>query len=483
MSVGEGMLVKQVAAVVILAAGAGTRMKSAKSKLLHEVAGKSLVHRVIDAAKSLNPEKTIVVVGHLREQVEAHLREVAPHVQTALQPQTLGTGHAVRCGLDIAPDISGDIVVISGDSPLLEGETLTKLVGYHQTQGNSITVMSSRVPNPKGYGRIVRDHNQDFAEIVEDRDCNEQQRAIDEVNSGLYVFQSQTLVDGLAALTTDNSQGEYYLTDVLGFARKQGQQVGAWVLEDYLQAEGVNDRIQLAAMNAEANRRILNKWMMAGVTIIDPATTWIHSDVTIAADVTIYPNTQLYGATSIAENAVIGPDTTLKDVEVGAGAKVIRTQGELAVIGAAATVGPFSFLRPGTVLGEKGKIGGFVETKNARIGAGAKVPHLTYCGDAEIGAGANIGAGTIFANYDGINKHQSQIGEYAFIGSNTVLLAPAEVGAGAFVAGGSAITDPVGPGELAVARGRQRNIPGWVAKNKAGSKFDNAAQAAIKKES
>jgi len=252
------------------------------------------------------------------------------------------------------------------------------------------------------------------------------------------------------------------------------------VLADSLQAEGVNDRIQLAALNAELNRRILRRWMAAGVTVIDPATTWVHDGVDLASDVTLLPGTSLEGATSIATGAVIGPDTTLVDVEVDEGAHVVRTHATLAVIGPGAEVGPFAYLRPGTRLGAKGKIGAFVETKNAAIGDGAKVPHLTYCGDATVGPGANIGAGTIFANYDGVTKSHTTVGAHSFVGSDSVLVAPVEIADGAYVAAGSTITGAVGPGELAVARGVQRNIPGWVARKRAGTRTATAAEAALR---
>lgn len=467
-----------VAAVIVLAAGAGTRMKSSRSKLLHEVAGRSMLSHAIDAAEGVAPDRLVVVVGHQREQVSAHLAEVAPNVIVAIQENPNGTGDAVRSGLAPLPDVSGEVVVTYGDVPLLTGQTLVELVLEHRAHGNGATVLTTVLDDPTGYGRIVRDGDGQVAAIVEQKDCTPEQADITEINAGIYVFDAEVLKAGLASLTTENAQGELYLTDVVAFARASGRGVSTRVLLDRWQAEGVNDRVQLAAINAEFNRRIVEKWQRAGVTVVDPLTTWIHDGVDLAQDVTLLPGTSLEGATSIGEGATIGPDTTLRDVEVGPGASITRTHGELAVIGAGASVGPFAYLRPGTELGVKGKIGTFVETKNARIADGAKVPHLCYCGDAEVGEGANIGAGTIFANYDGVHKSRTTVGKQSFVGSNSTLVAPVNVADGAYVAAGSTLTDDVAPGELAVARGRQRNIAGWVESRRAGTKTWQAAQAA-----
>lgn len=465
-----------VSAVVVLAAGAGTRMKSKKSKVLHEVAGKALLSHAVSAAAALVPEHLVVVVGHQREQVEEHLGKLDESITTRVQTEQKGTGHAVQCGLEGLEDLTGDIVVTYGDVPMLTGDTLRQLVAVHRAKGNAITVMTANVDDPTGYGRILRDGDR-VRGIVEHKDASEEQRAIREINSGIYVFEAQTLRDGLASLNTDNVQGELYLTDVLTHANGNGKAVGAYVVEDLWQTEGVNDRVQLARMNAEMNRRILDAWMMAGVTVIDPTSTWIDVDVDLAPDVVLHPGTILQGATTIGEGAIIGPDSTLMDVEVGAGAEVIRTHGSFAVIGEGATVGPFSYLRPGTELGVKGKIGAFVETKNAKIADGAKVPHLTYCGDAIIDEGANIGAGTIFANYDGQKKATSHVGANAFVGSNSVIVSPVDIGPGGFVAAGSTVTEDVPAGALAVARGRQHVSEGWAAKRRPDSKWDKAAAA------
>ncbi len=468
----------RVAAVVIMAAGAGTRMRSAIPKVLHRVAGKSMVALAIDTADALAPDRLVVVVGHQRELVAEHLAEVAPHVTIAVQEQPLGTGDAVRAGLSALPGVSGEVVVTSGDVPLLAPETLVDLVAAHRAEANAVTVLTAVVPDPTGYGRIVREGDE-IARIVEQSDATDAELGLAEINAGIYVFDAATLGEGLAALQAKNTQGELYLTDVIAHARAAGRRVGALMVADYLQTEGVNDRIQLAERAAELNRRILSRWMAEGVTVLDPATTWVHAGVDLAEDVTLLPGTSLEGATSVSRGAVIGPDTTLIDVEVGENARVLRTHAELAVIGPDVTVGPFSYLRPGTELAARAHVGAFVEMKKAVIGEGAKVPHLTYCGDAVVGAGSNIGAGTIFANYDGVGKYTTTVGEHSFVGSDSVLVAPVQIADGAYVAAGSTITVDVGPGELAVSRGQQRNIKGWVERKRAGTPSAQAAAAAL----
>ncbi len=471
-----------VAAVIVLAAGEGKRMRSARSKLLHEVAGHSLLSYAVTAATTLQPQHVVVVVGHLREQVEAHLAEIAPHVTTVVQQEQRGTGHAVQVALAELPELHGDVVVTYGDVPMLDGETLAALLHDHREQGAAVTVLTAQLDDPTGYGRVVRDGSGQVEAVVEHRDADTAQRAITEINSGIYVFAAQTLRQGLAELRPDNTQGELYLTDVLGSARRAGGTVSAHLIGDAWLTEGVNDRVQLSRINVEVNRRILERWMLAGVTVVDPASTWVHASVDLGIDVTLLPGTSLEGATSVASGAVVGPDTTLVDVEVGENATVSRTHASLAVIGPEVSVGPFAYLRPGTRLGAGAKVGTFVETKNARIGAGAKVPHLSYAGDTEIGEDANIGAGVIFANYDGLTKTSSRVGRASFVGSDSVLVHPVEIGDGAYVAAGSTVTSDVGAGELAVGRGRQRNVSGWVARKRAGTKTARAAEAAADQE-
>jgi bifunctional UDP-N-acetylglucosamine pyrophosphorylase / glucosamine-1-phosphate N-acetyltransferase len=469
------------AAVVVLAAGEGTRMRSAIPKVLHTVGGRRLIHHAVLAAAALEPEHLVVVVGHGRDQVKAHLAEVAPDAATVVQDQQRGTGHAVECALRDLPGLAGTLVVTYGDVPLLTGETLRSLVAEHESARNAVTILTAHLDVPTGYGRIVRDASGAVTAVVEQQDASEAQRQIREINSGMYAFDAATLRGALARLTNDNSQGERYLTDVVGIVSSDGAAVGALPIDDTWQTEGVNDRVQLAALHRELNRRTVESWMRAGVTVRDPQTTWIDVGVRVEADTVLEPNTLLRGTTTVATGAQVGPNTELVDTEVGARAEISNTTSYAAVIGPDATVGPYTFLRPGTRLGRGAKAGGFVEMKNAVIGADAKVPHLSYVGDADVGEGANIGAGTIFANYDGVAKHHTDVGAHAFIGSDSVLVAPAQIGDGAYVAAGSTVTKRVDPGELAVARGQQRNIRGWVARRRAGTRSAAAAERAAER--
>ena len=465
------------AAVIILAAGEGTRMKSKTPKVLHRIGGLPLLGHAMRAAKGAQAHETVVVIRHAREQVAAYITSMTDcPAQIADQDEVKGTARAVECGLDALPsDLTGTVVVTMGDVPLLTAETISQLTVQHEEAGAAVTVITSVLPDAKHYGRVVRADDGQVERIVEFKDASEVERGIREINSGIYAFDAEALRAALPRITPHNAQGEKYLTDVIELARQDGRPVVGWPLTDLWQTEGVNDRSQLADLGRVLNERTCAAHMVAGVTIVDPASTWIDVDVTIAPDATILPNTQLIGATDIAEDAVVGPEVTLVDTEVGAGAVIRRAEAHLAVIGAGATVGPYSYLRPGTALGARGKIGGFVETKNATIGAGAKVPHLTYCGDAVIGEGANIGAGTIFANYDGIAKAKTTVGKHSFVGSNSVLVAPLTIADGAYVGAGTALTEDVGPGQIAVARAKQRNVSGWVARRRAGTATAQAA--------
>ena len=467
------------AAVIVLAAGEGTRMKSATPKVLHPIGGVTLVGHAIRAARATGAGHVGVVVRHERDRVVEVCTSIDADLVFADQDAVKGTGRAVECGLLALPaDLTGTVLVTSGDVPLLTGATLVELTRAHAESGCAVSVVTAHLADPSGYGRVVRGEGGRVEKIVEHKDATDAERALTEINSGIYAFDAGVLRDALAHVGSDNAQGEKYLTDVIAIARAGDHPVRAHVLDDLWQTEGVNDRVQLAAVGRELNRRVCEGHMRAGVTIVDPATTWIDVDVSIGQDTTVLPGTQLLGATSIGADAVVGPEVTLTDTEVGDGAQVSRAVANLAVIGAGATVGPYSYLRPGTRLGARGKIGGFVETKNADIGEGAKVPHLSYAGDVTIGEGANIGAGTIFANYDGVAKHHSTVGRYSFVGSNSVVVSPVSVGDGAYVAAGSALTTDVEPGQMAIARGRQRNIDGWVARARAGSKTAAAAEAA-----
>ncbi|GAB3254380.1 bifunctional UDP-N-acetylglucosamine diphosphorylase/glucosamine-1-phosphate N-acetyltransferase GlmU [Nocardioides dilutus] len=468
--------------VVVLAAGGGTRMKSKTMKVLHPVAGRSMIGHVLAAVQETSPLRIVTVVGHQREEVGAHVLELAPEAMLAVQDEQHGTAHAVRTAIDAVlasgQQLRGTVLVAYADTPLLQGESLMRFAAEHEAAQRAVSILSGLVQDPRGYGRVVRNAEGDVEAIVEEKDATDEQRAIREINSGILAFDAEFLLDALPRIGNDNAKGEYYLTDTVHLARQAGLHVGAHAIDDVWQTEGVNDRAQLAALGAELNRRIVTRWMRDGVTVMDPATTWIDADVVLAEDVTLLPGVQLLGATVVAEDAVIGPDTTLKDCEVGTGARVVRAHGELAVIGDNARVGPFAYLRPGTQLGTGGKIGTFVETKNAQIAAGAKVPHLSYVGDAEIGEGSNIGAGTVFANYDGLEKHHTKVGRLARTGSNNTFVAPVEIGDGAATAGGTVVRRDVPPGALAVSGGPQRNLEGWVRRRRPGTAQADAAEAA-----
>lgn len=473
------MSASRPAAVVVLAAGEGTRMRSSTPKVLHRIAGRTLLGHAVAAARGLDPEHLVVVVRHERDQVAAHVAEIDPGALVADQDDVPGTGRAVRCGLDVLPrDLSGTVVVTYGDVPLLETSTLAALVAAHRDAGNAVTVVTAEVDDPTGYGRVVRDADGAVTEIVEHKDATPDQLAVREINSGIYAFDAAVLADALRRVRRDNAQGEVYLTDVLGIVRGDGRRVAAHRVDDAWQTEGVNDRVQLARLGAELNRRLLERHMRAGVTVVDPATTWVDVDVELAPDVVLLPGTQLHAGTVVETGASVGPDTTLSGVRVGAGASVVRSHGSDAEIGPGAAVGPFSYLRPGTRLGADGKIGAFVETKNAVIGTGSKVPHLSYVGDAEIGEGSNIGCATVFVNYDGVAKHRTVVGDHVRIGSDTMLVAPVTIGDGAYTAAGSVITEDVPAGAMAVARGRQRTIEGWVERRRAGTPAAEAARRA-----
>ncbi len=467
------------AAVIVLAAGEGTRMRSTTPKVLHSIGGVPLLGHAVRAARETGADHVGVVVRHGRDQVVELLMSIDDDLVIADQDDVKGTGRAVECALEALPaDLTGTVLVTYGDVPLLTGETLVQLTTAHAETASAVSVVTAHLADPTGYGRVVRDSEGRVERIVEHKDATAEELALTEINSGIYAFDATLLREALRQVGSDNVQGEKYLTDVIAIARAAGRPVRAHVVDDLWQTEGVNDRVQLAALGRELNRRVCERHMRAGVTVVDPATTWIDVDVTIGQDTTVLPSTQLLGATTIGAHAVLGPEVTLTDTEVGDGAQVTRAVANLAVIGPGATVGPYSYLRPGTRLGARGKIGGFVETKNADIGEGAKVPHLSYAGDVTIGEGANIGAGTIVANYDGVAKHHSTIGRHTFVGSNTVVVSPVDVGDGAYVAAGSALTKDVEPGQIAIARGKQRNVDGWVARARPGTATAAAAEEA-----
>jgi bifunctional UDP-N-acetylglucosamine pyrophosphorylase/glucosamine-1-phosphate N-acetyltransferase len=468
--------------VIVLAAGEGKRMKSDLPKVLHPLLGRSLVGHVLAAAGPLNAERTLVVVGHGAERVSEHLTEVAPQAGTVLQAVQRGTGHAVRTALGALDGVTGTVLVLSGDVPLLRTETLTALVEAHESERAAATLLSADVEVPGGLGRILRDRQGYLAGIVEARDATAEQLAITEINAGVYAFEAAALREALDKLTTDNVQGEEYLTDVFGLLLGAGHRVGVRVADDATEALGCNDRAELARLGALLRDRINGGHMRAGVTIVDPATTWIDAAVTIERDAVIEPHTQLRGATEIASGAVIGPEVTLIDTTVGEQAEVVRAHVVLAEIGPLAKVGPYAYLRPGTTLAHKSKVGTFVEVKNSTVGEGTKIPHLSYVGDATIGDHTNIGAANVVANYNWQSKSRTIIGSHVNTGSDSVLVAPVRLGDGATTAAGSIVTEDVPAGALAIARSRQVNKEGWIGKSRPDSAAAKAAKAAAESE-
>lgn len=435
---------------VIMAAGKGTRMKSKLPKVLHTLSGKTLIEHVLDKVSQVGVERPLVIVGHGRESIEAHIRNRA---EIVLQQEQLGTGHAVMQALPYIDD-EQTILVLSGDQPLLKATTLNTLVELHQAQEAGATVLTAWLDEPFGYGRILK-KGENLVKIVEEKDASAEERKIKEINTGTYCFKGSALKEALAKITTNNAQGEYYLTEVFAVLLKQNQKVLTYCTPDSLEALGINSRSQLAEAEGIVRRSILEHWLAEGVTIVDPASTFIDAEVKLGQDVTIHPFTRLLGSTVIEEDAVIGPQTSLENCNVGRGAEVINTVAKDAQIGDGCTIGPFCYLRPGTKLDTGVKVGDFVEIKNSWIEAGAKVPHLSYIGDTHVGKSANIGAGTITCNYDGTKKHPTKIGDHAFIGSNTNLVAPLEVGEYAVTGAGSTITKNVPAKALAVERGQQ----------------------------
>ena len=470
----------RLAAVVVLAAGEGTRMRSATTpKVLHPLCGRTMLGHVVRAARQLAPQHLVVVVGHAREQVTAHLAEIDPDARPVVQERQNGTGHAVRVALDALASegpVTGTVVVVPGDAPLLTAATLKALVDRHAETGSATTLLTAVLDDPAGYGRVVRDGTGAVTAVVEHKDADEATRALSEVATSVYAFDAAALAEALRSLTTDNAQGEEYLTDVVGLHRQAGAGVAASVAPEPGETMGVNDRVQLSEARRLLRDRLVAAHQRSGVTVVDPLTTWVDVDVEIAADVVLEPGVQLQGATRVDAGAVIGPDTTLVDCEVGERAHVVRSHCLGAQVGPDAAVGPFTFLRPGTRLGARSKAGAFVEVKASEVGAGSKVPHLSYVGDATIGTDSNLGAGTVTVNYDGRDKHRTTVGDRVRIGSDTMLVAPVTVGDGAYTAAGSVITQEVPAGSLGVGRSRQRNIEGWVARRRGASRDTDEQQ-------
>ncbi len=449
-------------AAIILAAGEGTRMKSSIPKVAHRILGVPMVSLVVTAAREAGCDPIVVVTGYHAAVVE----ELLPGETCVRQEQQLGTGHAVTCAESAFAGFDGSLVVLSGDTPLMRPATIVGLVTARENAGASASLLTARLDDPLGYGRIVRDESEEIVEIVEQKDLAEGQESIDEVNTGTYCFDAASLFAHMHRLTDHNAQGEYYLTDIIGVLRSEGHTVVGIETPAPEETWGVNTRVQLAAASRELQRRVNETHMLAGVTMTAPDLVWVAPTVELGRDVVLEPMTFLYGDTSVGDGAVVGPSSSLFDSTVGEGAVVDSSVLREARVAAGATVGPMGFLRPGTVLEPHAKTGAFVEVKNSTVGEGSKVPHLSYIGDASIGRDVNIGAGTITCNYDGVDKHRTVVGDGAFVGSDTMLVAPVTIGEGAVTGASSAITRDVPPGALGIERSDMRVVEGWVARKR-----------------
>lgn len=445
---------------VILAAGRGKRMRSSHPKVLHRVGGRPMLLHVCEAARMAGVENQLLVVGHGKEE----LIDTLPGFNYIVQKQQMGTGHAVLQAKNAVSAKSESVLVLCGDTPLLTGDTLASLIRHHEETAATATILTAVFEDPQGYGRIVRGASGDVEKIVEHRDASPEELLINEVNSGTYIFEKDCLFDALENLTPDNDQKEYYLTDVIHQFFSRGRRVSAFKSADALEVRGINDRMQLAQAEQVLRDRRNRELMLSGVTLIDPATTYVDPEVTIGQDTVIYPNTLIEGNCAIGSDCEIGPNCHFRNVAIGEGSYIWHSVLLDSTFGRGCKIGPFAYVRPGSELSDNVKIGDFVEVKKSKIGAGSKVPHLTYVGDSILGTGVNVGAGTITCNYDGIKKSQTIIHDNVFIGSNSNLVAPVEIGRGSYIAAGSTITEDVPESSLAIARERQTTKEGWAAK-------------------
>jgi bifunctional UDP-N-acetylglucosamine pyrophosphorylase/glucosamine-1-phosphate N-acetyltransferase len=445
---------------IILAAGEGKRMKSKLPKPLHKVCGKPMIDHIVDALKNAGVNDSIVVVGHKAEIVKAHLGE---NIKSVYQEDQLGTGHAVMCCQEFLKNKSGRVIVLAGDAPLITSETISRVFEYHIENGYSATVLTADALDPTGLGRIIRNAKGNIEKIVEHKDASEEERMIKEVNSANYCFNIEDLQDALKKIDNNNAQKEYYLTDTIEILKKSGKKVGAYKT-DFVEFMAVNSRVQLQEASNAMRKRILTKLMDDGVTIIDPASTYVDMDVVIGTDSILYPGTIIEGGTIIGEECIIGPNSRIVKSIIGNGVEIQNSVVLESKVNDNSKVGPFAYIRPDSEIGRNVKIGDFVEIKKSKIGDKTKVSHLTYIGDSEVGKGCNFGCGTVVVNYDGTNKYKTKIGDNAFVGCNCNLVAPVEIGNNAYLAAGSTITDNVPDGSLAIARERQVNKEGWVEK-------------------
>jgi bifunctional UDP-N-acetylglucosamine pyrophosphorylase/glucosamine-1-phosphate N-acetyltransferase len=444
---------------VVLAAGQGTRMKSKLYKVLHPVCGKPMVQHVVDSLKELQMDRIVVVVGHGADKVKEQLGNAAEY---AMQEKQLGTAHAVMQVAPILQGKKGTTLILSGDEPLISSETLAALVAHHEANQAAGTILTRIMDNPTGYGRIIRGQDGQVERIVEQKDASEEEQRVREINTGTYCFDNEKLFAALQKVENNNAQGEFYLTDVIEILKRQGDRIEASITEEV--TIGVNDRVALAKAEAMMRERILTHHMKQGVTIIDPSSTYIETDVVIGSDSVIYPGTLIGAGTVIGEDCIIGPHTQLKNCQIGDRVEIKQSVLMNSRVDSDATVGPFAYIRPNSHIGEGAKVGDFVEIKNTSLGKGSKVSHLTYLGDAEVGEGVNVGCGTVTVNYDGVNKHKTIIKDGSFVGCNANLVAPVTVGEGAYVAAGSTITEDVPDGALAIARERQTNKADYAKK-------------------
>lgn len=443
---------------VILAAGAGTRMKSKLPKVLHKVCGETMLQHVMDVARESGIQESIVIIGHGAQEVKATLDS---EIKTVLQSQQLGTGHAVMMAKDLLVT-KGTVLVLNGDGPLITKDTLKALITHHQEGKYSATVLTTELENPYGYGRIIRTNKNELYGIVEEKDASLEEKDIREINSGIYCFDAAALREALPLIDNDNAQGEYYLTDALTILRDMQRQVGLYKTGDYEDIMAVNSRNQLAEVEEIMRHRIAHKYMVEGVTIINPNHTYIEKRVKIAQDTIIYPGATLVGNTIIGEDCIIGSNTRIENSTIGRGANIQNSTILNSTVGDYTNIGPYAYLRPNSRIGKHVKIGDFVEIKNSSIGDYSKASHLAYIGDAEIGKNVNIGCGVVFVNYDGKSKHKTIVKDNAFVGSNSNLIAPLVVEESGYIASGSTITKAVPKGSLAVSRSRQENKEGWV---------------------
>lgn len=456
----------------IMAAGKGTRMKSERPKVRHELAGRSMIMHVMHAAHDIISGPLHVIIGHRGEEIKEHVmhtarRDMRANIHWIEQREQLGTGHAVQQLLPALEHYQGHLLILNGDVPLLSSETLRELWSQHLEGKHSTTVLTTRLPNPTGYGRILKDNAGHFISIREHKDCAPEELQITEVNTGIYLFEWEALAEALPQLSNENAKGEYYLTDVLGIQVQNGLSVGVFCMQDHREVMGINSRKELAEVEGILQTRLRDKWMLSGVSMRQPESIYLDCTVELATDVEILPGCCLYGQTSVAAGTRLGPHTILENALIGSSCEITTSVIREATIADHVKIGPYAHIRPGTVIASQAKVGNFVELKNTHLGEGSKASHLSYLGDAQIGQHCNIGAGTITCNYDGTHKHPTTLADNVFVGSNSTLIAPLEIGTNAYLGAGSVITRHVPPGALALGRSRQVNKEGWVESKKA----------------